>query len=623
MSTPIKVSLPTYAIETNDNNLKIAKIRDDFIANFKLNSIAKTMGLESIETRDKPFSFGYIGSKTNDEKIFILKEIAKRYYERLNIRNLLDINDYLLGITQSIFSGIKVNIIATTLMDLENVTVPLINAYNDDIVDNVANLIKTTSLSAKKVEIKVDDIQSYLSRILNAVRDNKSNIMVFVDKDVSMERFIEVEITRSLNCEVCILNKLLLAIYRNIMEILLNKDICDLDENSKLAIEKIRDAISPVSDGELRKRIDYIVSEAEAQTGVALEAFGSNVVKTIGNVISAIFSTIINMIGRFYKFIVSLFKRQINVKAQVEEQVTKLTPEEKQKAEDAGKPKFYSDPVNKKVYAFDKNDNYIVTMSMKSPNPFVRENKETVTTRIEENKSEIKPISSGLASLDDLIKTVISKSDSINKDIYNLIMAGKNPPTVIINVSKILYDYLNSGFNSDASSAMNQVKDGKDVFAIEGGSFTGLVKLLDEVNKELGLNPDRESSVVDYVRNTYRYIYESEETVKIDDSLIQKLKSEPINASYEEFAKYADRKAPSLRESIFNNPTDKDAQIAANKMLKIYNRLASIYKNIINQGVTYYQLVYIPLAMAHNIGEIGEKAAYLYAAKRKDANENN
>lgn len=623
MSTPIKVSLPTYAIETNDNNLKIAKIRDDFIANFKLNSIAKTMGLESIETRDRPFSFDYIGSKTNDEKIFILKEIAKRYYERLNIRNLLDINDYLLGITQSISSGIKVNIMATTLMDLENVTVPLINAYNDDIVDNVANLIKSTSFSAKKVEIKVDDIQSYLSRILNAVKDNKSNIMVFVDKDVSMERFIEVEITRSLNCEVCILNKLLLAIYRNIMEILLNKDICDLDENSKLAIEKIRDAISPVSEGELRKRIDYIVSEAEAQTGVALEAFGSNVVKTIGNVISAIFSTIINMIGRFYKFIVSLFKRQINVKAQVEEQVTKLTPEEKQKAEDAGKPKFYSDPVNKKVYAFDKNDNYIVTMSMKSSNPFVRENKETVTTRIEENKSEIKPISSGLASLDDLIKTVISKSDSINKDIYNLIMAGKNPPTVIINVSKILYDYLNSGFNSEASSAMNQVKDGKDVFAIEGGSFTGLVKLLDEVNKELGLNPDRESSVVDYVRNTYRYIYESEETVKIDDSLIQKLKSEPINASYEEFAKYADRKAPSLRESIFNNPTDKDAQIAANKMLKIYNRLASIYKNVINQGVTYYQLVYIPLAMAHNIGEIGEKAAYLYAAKRKDANENN
>ena len=58
-------------------------------------------------------------------------------------------------------------------------------------------------------------------------------------------------------------------------------------------------------------------------------------------------------------------------------------------------------------------------------------------------------------------------------------------------------------------------------------------------------------------------------------------------------------------------------------MIKIYNRLASIYKNVINQGVTYYQLVYIPLAMAHNIGEIGEKAAYLYAAKRKDANENN
>lgn len=623
MSTPIKVSLPTYAIETNDKDLKIAKIRDDFIANFKLNSIAKTMGLESIETRDKPFSFGYIGSKTNDEKIFILKEIAKRYYERLNIRNLLDINDYLLGITQSISSGIKVNIMATILMDLENVTVPLINAYNDDIVDNVANLIKTTSLSAKKVEIKVDDIQSYLSRILNAVRDNKSNIMVFVEKDVSMERFIEVEITRSLNCEVCILNKLLLAIYRNIMEILLNKDICDLDENSKLAIEKIRDAISPASDGELRKRIDYIVSEAEAQTGIALEAFGSNVVKTIGNVISAIFSTIIKMIGHFYKFIVSLFKRQINVKAQVEEQVTKLTPEEKQKADDAGKPKFYSDPVNKKVYAFDKNDNYIVTMSMKSPNPFVRENKETVTTRIEENKSEIKPISSGLASLDDLIKTAISKEDSINKDIYNLIMAGKNPPTVIINVSKILYDYLNSGFNSDASSAMNQVKDGKDVFAIEDGSFAGLVKLLDEVNKELGLNPDKESSVVEYVRNTYTYINESTDSVKIDDSLIQKLKSEPINASYEEFAKYADRKAPSLRESIFNNPTDKDAQIAANKMLKIYNRLASIYKTVINQGVTYYQLVYIPLAMAHNIGEIGEKAAYLYAAKRKDANENN
>ena len=66
MSTPIKVSLPTYAIETNDNNLKIAKIRDDFIANFKLNSIAKTMGLESIETRDRPFSLYYIGSKTND-----------------------------------------------------------------------------------------------------------------------------------------------------------------------------------------------------------------------------------------------------------------------------------------------------------------------------------------------------------------------------------------------------------------------------------------------------------------------------------------------------------------------------------------------------------------------------
>lgn len=619
----INILLPKHPIEFNNDNSRITKIRSDFINSIKINSIARTTGLESNDFKNKPFAFTYVGLLPNEDKAYILEEIANRYYERLNIRNLLDINDYLLGVTQSIPNDIKVNISATALMDLENVTIPLINAYNDDIVDNVDNLIRNPTLSTETIIIKINDIQSYLYSILKAIKNNKSNIMSFVSDDIQMDKFFEIEITRSPNCEVCILNKLLLGVYRNVMEILLNDSVCNLDGTSKLAIEKIKNVISPVSGNNFRKQVDYIISQAESQTGVALESFGLDVFKKIANIVIAIFDAILNAIKNFYNFIINLFKVRTSTKNKIELQLSNLSQDEKQKATKAGKPSYYSDPDNQKIYALDSSGRYIVTLALKSPNPFLLENKENVTKRIEENKGDIKPIGSSLINLDDLIRTIISTNDTINKGVYDLIISGKDPQGVVINTIKIVYEYLNNDFKNDAKNAMGRVNKDDNIFSLDLGLFTKLVKILDKINKDLGSNAVRGGSIIDYVNNTFTYIKESSHLVKIDDKLIDKIKSTPINMSYKEFTKLAERPAPILRESIFNKPTDPEAQIIANNILRIQLRLCSFYKVIINQGIKYYQVIYLPLAMAQDIIEVGDKATYLYAAKRKDTKENN
>lgn len=625
MSITIKLSPIENLSHTNLALLN--NIRKEYISDFKLNNIAKSVGLESIETRDKPFSISFLSSKSTDERSFILEEVAKRYFDRVNIRNLLDINDYLIGIAQSIPNGIKANIVASVLMDAKNVAVPLINAYSGDVVEYIKENITDSLLNSKSTEIKVDDVQSYLLSILNAVKENKSGILIAVDNNVPMERFIEIEITRSLTCELCTLNKLLLAIYRNILEILLDDEICQLDAETKEAITKIKENISSnkVDDIRVFDQVNTIVLQIESQSGIALEAFGMDTVKKVVNQIISMFKYIGSKINQFFKMVIGLFRKQNNIKEKVNEEVQKLTPEEKKKAEEAGKPKYYTDSENKKVYAFDNKNNYIVTMNIKSPSPFVRENPVTVAQKVEENKNAIKESTNSFPSMDELIKTTFSKSDTINKDIYNLVMKGKNPPSVILNTTKNIYDYLTNKFNTDITHVMSQASNGNEVFSLDNSTFSNLVKLLDEINSEFGITVEKGDTVIDYVKNMRAYINDnSNEEVKIGDNneFIQKIKTEKSNASYEEFSKYSSRQAPHLNSSLFNNPSNTDSQTTANHLVKIYSRLCSIYKTLISHGIDYYQLIYIPIAMANNIGEVGEKAAYLYAAKRKDANNN-
>lgn len=625
MSITIKLSPIGKLSQTNLTLLD--NIRKEYISDFKLNNIAKSVGLESIETRDKPFSISFLSSKSTAEQTIILKEVAKRYFDRLSIRNLLDINDYLIGIAQSIPNGTKANIVASVLMDANNVTVPLINAYSGDVAKYVKENINELINNPKSTEIKVDDVQDYLLTILNTIKENKPSILMAVDNNVPMERFIEIEITRSLTCELCVLNKLLLAIYQNILEIFSSDSICQLDSETKEAISKIKENISSnrVDEKQTIDQINNIVLQLESQSGIALEAFGMDTIKKVFNQIVSMFKYIGSKISQFFKMIIGLFRKQTNIKVKVNEEVQKLTSEEKKKAEEAGKPKYYTDYKNKKVYAFDSKNKYIVTMNIKSSNPFVRENPTTVTQKVEEDKSSIKENTSSFPSLDELMKVTFSETDSINKDIYNLVMGGKNPPSVIINISKNIYDYLSTKYKSDVTHAMSQTSSNDETFSINNMGFSNLAKLLDSINNELGLSVEKGETVIDYTRNLYNYINDnSSEEVKIagNSDFIQKLKSEKINASYEEFNKYASRQAPNLNVSIFNNPTTNDSQTTANHLIKIYSRLCSIYKTLINHGVVYYQLIYIPIAMAHNIGEVGEKATYLYAAKRKDASNN-
>ena len=476
----ITIKLSPIGNLTHTNLAMLNNIRKEYISDFKLSNIAKSVGLESIETRDKPFSISFLSSKSADERSFILEEVAKRYFDRVNIRNLLDINDYLIGIAQSIPNGIKARIVASVLMDAKNVAVPLINAYSGDVVEYIKGNITDSLLNSKSTEIKVDDVQSYLLSILNAVKENKSGILIVVDNNVPMERFIEIEITRSLTCELCTLNKLLLAIYRNILEILLDDEICQLDAETKEAITKIKENISSnkVDDIRIFDQVNTIVLQIESQSGIALEAFGMDTVKKVVNQIISMFKYIGSKINQFFKMVISLFRKQNNIKEKVNEEVQKLTPEEKKKAEEAGKPKYYTDSENKKVYAFDNKNNYIVTMNIKSPSPFVRENPVAVTQKVEENKNTIKESTNSFPSMDELIKTTFSKSDTINKDIYNLVMKGKNPPSVILNTTKNIYDYLTNKFNTDVTHIMSQASNGNEIFSLDNSTFSNLVKLL-------------------------------------------------------------------------------------------------------------------------------------------------
>lgn len=573
--------------------------------------INKQVTMESISVPDNVLA----AADLSDEiKKLILINIANNYYEDMLLHRFIQINDYLINIADRLPENKYVGLIDSPIAatGLHN----LVKAYAEDDIDTIKKEV-TVIETCRPFYVQYVNIRDFFNENLVAIRNYQDKILPYITKNKTVIETLNEDLDKD-DCLACQVNKIILSFYRSFLKTIISLGNWDIDSDIIDAVKELDQSTKPFTHKQLAILVNGFMEE-EKVSAVTLAMEGIDVgkyAKQLYDSVKKMFAYMRDKIVQFFKFIVSLFRKSKDVNKEIDEQISKMTPEEKEKAKEAGKPKFYGDKASGKVYAFDAKDNYLVTMTTNPFKPVVREEPKKVEEVVKENPPTINVMPNGIASLEDIITNTYTKADTLEKVTYALIMDGKDAGKIFIDILKATTGYITSDFNTEAKNAIaDQSRSGLE---FNDTKFPKLVELLKHINETMGYPTKMGNNVADYVKNTMDAGNESDEEItKLSDDFVKKLATIKIDSSYEELTRIISDVKPKLNESMFGHPENMEAQVYFNRILTVYKRLISIYRHYATRGVEYYQLVYIPIAAAHNIGEIGEKAAMLYAGKKQ------
>jgi hypothetical protein len=596
------------------SNEAIVEVQNKYKQSCLLASISKALGTESITLTDAPSEeVKFLATLKPEYRKQVLQDVASTYY----IAQLLDcfykISYELKGVISTMKRGITFNLTNYQINELPRLL---------DKVINGAELEEVNQFSSTE---EVPCIKTYLEGIINRLIKARCTIRTEGNNDVNS--YLNSQLTSKEYRKEKMADNIIYQAYNVITStiyLLNSKGLIDHHYTSSKEENEDLFSIFTITDKDIQDAIAITANGLENFTTIALEDNKQNIFAKIWEQVKAIFRFLKDKIMAFFRFIKGLFIKRKEVKEKIEEEYRNLTPEEKKKADDVGKPIYTPNSDNTKVYGFDKNGNYLVTIDPKSSNPFKTEPKAEVEKKIESGEVKSPKQGHNWAALDLLLLHPNALADTTSQITLECILRGMDPSTLYIHGFKAINDYLNRDYNHEVGEALTKASNGQPAFNIDS-SFPKLKELLDGLNKQFDLNVESQETIPLYSRVIYNEFNDRQgNEIKYKDDFKTKLKSLKMKYSYEDFVKESSLEMPKLNESLFKKyigNREHDIQTATNYCMQIFNRLCYFIKGMISRLGEFYQLVYIPFVLIHDLGEIADKAAALRAAKKREQEE--